>query len=43
MPVDCAMTNWFYNSIKAERAREGGGDKQGDEGSSQRVMQFLNL
>ncbi len=35
MPVDCSMTNWFYNSIKAARAREGGGDKQGGEGSSQ--------
>lgn len=28
MPVDCSMTNWFYNSIK------GGGDKQGSGGSS---------
>lgn len=28
MPVDCSMTNWFYNLIKATRAKEGGGDKQ---------------
>ena len=34
MPVDCSMTNWFYNSIKARRAGEGGGDKQGSGGSS---------
>lgn len=23
MPVDCSVTNWFYNLIKAKGAREG--------------------
>lgn len=35
MAVDCSMTNWSYNSIKAKWVSEGGGDKQGGEGSSQ--------
>lgn len=25
MPVDCSMTNWFYNSIKAQRRKRGRG------------------
>lgn len=40
MPLDCSVTNWFYNLIKAKPAGEGGGDKQGSAESSEQGMQF---
>lgn len=43
MPVDCSMTNWFYNLIKVNKEIEGASDTHGGKGSSQRVVYGYSL